>query len=79
MKTIEKIIDSIKENINYESPIKPDMDLTKDMDIDSIELMMIMYTLEEKFSIEIEVEYLDRIKTVNDIASLVELLVINQK
>ena len=79
MKTIEKIIDSIQENIHYEKIIEPEMDLTKDMDIDSIELMMIMYTIEEKFSIEIEVEYLNRIKTVKDIAAIVDLLVINQK
>ena len=79
MKTIEKIIDSIQENINYGKIIKPETDLTKDMDVDSIEMMMILYTLEEKFSIDIEVEYLDRIKTVNDIATLVDLLVIDQK
>lgn len=79
MKTIQKIIDSIQENIHYEKIIEPEMDLTKDMDIDSIELMMIMYTIEEKFSIEIEVEYLNRIKTVKDIAAIVDLLVINQK
>lgn len=67
MKLEEKVIEIIKENIEWEGEININHNLVKDLDIDSFSMLMIVNTLEEDFSIQIEDEDLKGLNTVSDI------------
>jgi acyl carrier protein len=67
MKIKEKVIEAIRENIQWKGMITEDMDLIRDLGIDSFDMLMIINTLEEEFSIVVEEEQLENLKTVGDI------------
>ena len=67
MKLEEKVIEIIKESIEWEGEINIKHNLVKDLDIDSFSMLMIINTLEEDFSIQIENENLEGLITVSDI------------
>lgn len=67
MKLEEKVIEIVKENIEWEGEININHNLVKDLDIDSFSMLMIVNTLEEDFSIQIEDEDLKGLNTVSDI------------
>ena len=54
--------------------IKPDAELVKDLDINSIELADLVMLCEENFDIEIGEEDLSRLITVGDVADYLESL-----
>jgi acyl carrier protein len=62
----EKVISVIKENTNVDCEIKLDHRL-EDLGIDSLEKIMIINSLEDEFSIEIEDGEVKALKTVSDI------------
>jgi len=67
MKLEKKVIEIIKESIEWEGEINIKHNLVKDLDIDSFSMLMIINTLEEDFSIQIENENLEGLITVSDI------------
>ena len=69
MKTKEKVINSIRENIKYKGPITEEMNLIGDLGIDSFDMLMIINTLEEECSIIVEEEHLENLNTVGDVIS----------
>ena len=68
METVEEkvigIIRSIKE-IKY--PITPDMSLTDDLFLDSLDMLMLINAIESDFSYKVDLGEVDKIKTVGDI------------
>lgn len=67
MKIKEKVIEAIRENIQWKGAITEEMDLIRDLGIDSFDMLMIINTLEEEFSIVVEEEQLENLKTVGDV------------
>lgn len=67
---IKKIISS-KTGINKDT-ITLESAITDDLSLDSIEIFEILSEIEDKFSIEVEEEAYDSIKTVQDLVSYVE-------
>lgn len=79
MKLEEKVIEIIKESIEWEGEINMKHNLVKDLDIDSFSMLMIINTLEKDFSIQIENENLEGLNTVSDIVEkLIEMLSVKQ-
>lgn len=79
MKLEEKVIEIIKESIEWQGEINIKHNLVKDLDIDSFSMLMIVNTLEEDLSIQIENENLEGLKTVSDIVEkLIEKLSVKQ-
>ncbi len=78
MKTKEKVIQAIRENIQWKGAIHENMDLVRDLGIDSFDMLMIINTLEDEFSIIVEEEHLENLKTVGDVVQRLEdLLSVN--
>ena len=65
----DDLLDLVKDQFSR-SDIKMDQELA-DEDIDSIELLDFIMSIEEKFEIEFTDEELDEIKTLNDIAEII--------
>lgn len=79
MKLEEKVIEIIKENIEWEGEINMKHNLVTDLDIDSFSMLMIINTLEDEFSIQIEDENLEGLRTVSDIVEkLIAMLSVKQ-
>jgi acyl carrier protein len=74
MKTKEKVIEAIRENIQWKGQIDEGMDLVRDLGVDSFDMLMIINTLEEEFSITVEEEQLENLKTVGDVIRRLERL-----
>ena len=78
MKIREKVIEAIQENIQWKGPIHDNMELVRDLGIDSFDMLMIVNTLEDEFSIIVEEEHLENLKTVGDVVKRLEdLLAVN--
>ncbi|MFC2100723.1 acyl carrier protein [Bacteroidota bacterium] len=75
MKTQDKIIEIIKENITWENDISLDMHLTQDLGIDSLDMLMIVNTLEDEYSIEVEENCIKDLKTVGDVVEKLNELI----
>ena len=67
MKIREKVIEAIRENVQWKGAITEQMDLVRDLGIDSFDMLMIVNTLEDEFSIVVEEEQLENLKTVGDV------------
>jgi len=79
MKLEEKVTEIIKENIEWEGEINIKHNLVKDLNIDSFSMLMIINSLEEEFSIQIEDKNLEGLNTVSDIVErLKEMLSVKQ-
>lgn len=72
MELIEKVIKIIQENILWEGNINPDSELIKDLGIDSFGRLMIVNSIEDEFSIEVDEEDFIKLKTVSDIITVLE-------
>jgi acyl carrier protein len=78
MKTREKVLDAIRENIQWRGEIRDEMNLIRELGIDSFDMIMIINTLEEEFSIVVEEEHLENLNTVGDVIHRLEdLLSVN--
>jgi len=72
MELQNKVIEVIKENTDWKGVINMKQDLVKDLGIDSFGMLMIVNTLEEDFSIQVEDEDLKGLKIVSDIVRKLE-------
>ena len=70
MKTIDKIIKIIKENIETDVEIAENTNLRKDLDLDSFDVLMIMNEIDDEFSITLEEEDFQKVTTPQEIVSL---------
>lgn len=74
----EKVFEAIRENIKWKGEINEQMDLIRDLGIDSFDMLMIINTLEDEFNLIVEEEHLENLKTVGDVISRIEdLLSVN--
>jgi acyl carrier protein len=78
---IEKEIISILSEISGvdESDIKPETDLAKDLDIDSIKAIEITVAIEKKFKISVRDEDVPKIMTLQQAVELVGQLLVQKK
>ena len=69
----DKLKEIIAEQLNIEgSSIKPDTNLMKDLEADSLDAVEIIMALEEEYDIEIPDEEVERFQTGEDIVKYVE-------
>lgn len=69
----DKLKEIIAEQLNIEgASIKPDTNLQKDLEADSLDAVEIIMALEEEYDIEIPDEEAERFQTVEDIVKYVE-------
>lgn len=66
-----EIIDVIAESTETELDVTPDMDLFADMGLSSMEIMVMLGDLEDAFDIEIPVEELTDVCTVQDLSDII--------
>lgn len=78
---IEKEIISILSEVSGvdESDIKPETDLAKDLDIDSIKAIEITVAIEKKFKISVRDEDVPKIMTLQQAVELVGQLLVQKK
>ena len=76
MKTKEKVIEVIKENSRWEGEISLDLYLTQDLGLDSLDMLMIVNTLEDEYNIEVEQDCLKNLKTVADVIDVTDQLLL---
>ena len=67
----KEIIDVITESTETELDVTPDMDLFADMGLSSMEIMVMLGDLEDAFDIEIPVEELTDVCTVQDLSDMI--------
>lgn len=68
-----KVLNIIAEQFNMNvADLKEDMSFSDDLNIDSIDLLELIMSLEEEFDIEINDEVLENIKTVGDVINYLE-------
>lgn len=69
----DKLKEIIAEQLNIEgASIRPDTNLMKDLEADSLDAVEIIMALEEEYDIEIPDEEAERFQTVEDIVKYVE-------
>ena len=73
----EEIFNQVKEIIKEalfddSKEIKPEDHLVTDLNFDSLDLVSLVTDLEDKFSVKIEEEDIEKVATVNDIVALIE-------
>lgn len=74
MKTKEKVIAVLRENIYWDGEIRMEHHLKNDLGIDSFGILMTVNALEDEYNIEIKDEDLNNLKTVADIVNRLEEL-----
>ena len=62
-----RVINIIRENLEYKGKINPGDNLTDDLGVDSFDMLMIVNNLEEEFSVQIDDDDLEGVNTVSDI------------
>jgi acyl carrier protein len=71
MKTIQdkviKIIHSIKDN---KTAVTLDMSLADDLYLDSLDMLMLINAVEAEFSVKVDMEKIETVKTVGDIVEM---------
>lgn len=75
MKTKEKVITVLRENIDWDGEIKMEHHLKNDLGIDSFGILMTINSLEDEYGIEIEDADLYDLKTVSDIVFRLQELI----
>jgi acyl carrier protein len=75
MTTIEKVINAVAERASREtSEITPETDVREDLGMDSLDAVELIMELEDEFGISIPSEKSGELKTVAEIAALVDSL-----
>jgi len=73
MKTIEeKVIGIIRFVKDIKYPIIPEMSLTEDLYLDSLDMLMLINAVESEFSFSVDMGEVEKIKTVQDIVNVLE-------
>lgn len=65
--TQEKVIRIIKSVKEIQFPITPEMNLTDDLYLDSLDMLMVIDAIEANFSYKVDMGEVEKIKTVGDI------------
>jgi len=73
MKIADKIISIIRENTECKLEIDRDTNFINELKIDSFGRLMIIYAIEDEYSIEIDENDIENFKTVNQIVAALEL------
>lgn len=69
----ERILEIIAEQLNRPvDELDPSMDFVEDLNMDSIELVETIMSVEDEFDIEIEEEKLESVHTICDVLDLLE-------
>jgi acyl carrier protein len=68
MENTENIMRIIRENTDYQGEIFPSDHLKNDLHLDSLDINMIINAVEDRYSIIVDGEDLNCLKTVSDIA-----------
>ena len=68
MENTETVMRIIRDNTDYQGEIYPGDHLQNDLHLDSFDIIMVIRAVEDKYSICVEDENLNCIKTVADIA-----------
>ena len=72
-KIVAKIIKEIQElDIEFQGKISGDTDMTTDMKIDSMDVMELVFNLEEEFDASVPVNELSNVYKISELAKLVE-------
>lgn len=72
----EKVRDIISSQLDVDADIiSPDTDLAEDLGADSLDLVELLNTLEDEFSIVIPQDSVQDVKTVGDLAEFMDKLV----
>lgn len=79
MELFEKVAAIISRNKGLNEAIKPTDRLREDLEIDSLDGLMIVNDFEEEFGISIEPEELKTLKVVQDIVDKMELKIMSVK
>ena len=58
----------------HDEPITVDTEIARDLDLDSLSVMNLLLEIEDKFDISIPLNLIPEIKTVGDLAGIVEHL-----
>ena len=70
---IERVKEILAEQLDLEvSEIEDDSDIQEDLEADSLDVMDIMTEIEEEFSVEVEDEVIETLKTPRKIAEYLE-------
>lgn len=73
MKTIEeKVIGIIRFVKDVKFPITPQMSLTDDLFLDSLDLLMLINAIESEFAFRVDMGEVEKIKTVGDVIAVLE-------
>jgi len=72
LKTIDKIIDIIKDNIETDVAITESTDMREDLDLDSFDVLMIINGIDDDFSITLEEEDFQKVNSPKEIAELLK-------
>lgn len=67
MKLFNQITDIINRNIDWPDEIKPDDRLREDLEIDSLDVIMIIQDIEDDFGITVEKQEITCLETVQNI------------
>ncbi len=73
MEIADKIISIIRENTECKLEIDRDTNFINELKIDSFGRLMIIYAIEDEYSIEIDENDIENFKTVNQIVAALEL------
>lgn len=70
--TEEKVIQILRSVKEIKYPITPDMSLTDDLYLDSLDMLMVINAIESDFSFKVDMGEVEKIKTVADIIETLE-------
>jgi len=70
--SMEKILTVIKENLSESPDVNEKTSLRNDLNIDSLDVIMIFNAIEDEFSISLEEEDFDKVDTPEEIMSLLK-------
>ncbi|WP_215507424.1 acyl carrier protein [Peptoniphilus sp. EMRHCC_23] len=69
----ERILEIIAEQVNRPvEDLDPSLDFIDDLNMDSIELVETIMTVEDEFDIEIDEDRLEKVRTIGDVLDLLE-------
>ena len=69
----ERILEIIAEQVNRSvEELDPSMDFIDDLNMDSIELVELIMSVEDEFDIEIDEDRLEKVRSIGDVLDLLE-------
>lgn len=73
MNTADRIIGILAEKVGIETTeINPDTTLAEDLGLDSLDMVEVSMTLEEKFNVDVDMEELTNMSTVENLTNYIE-------